>query len=143
MNVLVDTSVWSLALRKKTLTAEEKKIVLELQELIKELRVKVAGPIRQELLSGISDKAKFIILKKHFTGFDDIVINTNDYETAAEISNNCRRKGIQGSHTDFLLCAVSLNNKLNLFTTDRDFYSYRKYCTIKLHQIRDEINEFV
>ncbi|MDC7219915.1 MAG: hypothetical protein PQJ59_08245 [Spirochaetales bacterium] len=44
MEVLVDTSVWSLALRKKTLTGEEKNIVSELKELILEKRVIIIGP---------------------------------------------------------------------------------------------------
>ena len=53
MKVLVDTVVWSLALRKKTLSDQESKIVEELKELIYELRVVTIGPIRQELLSGL------------------------------------------------------------------------------------------
>ena len=59
MKVLVDTSVWSLAFRKKSLSDEELKIIKELKELIYELRVILIGPIRQELLSGISDEVKF------------------------------------------------------------------------------------
>jgi predicted nucleic acid-binding protein len=40
--------------------------------------------------------------------FPDYVIQTSDYEFAAECSNECRRNGIQGSHTDFLICAVAI-----------------------------------
>jgi len=55
MNVLVDTSVWSLALRRKneSLTTNERFLVTELSELIREGRARVIGLVRQELLSGI------------------------------------------------------------------------------------------
>ena len=61
MNVLVDTSVWSLALRrnKPRGTAEER----ELTELIREGRVAIIGPIRQELLSGVKTLAQFRTLR--------------------------------------------------------------------------------
>jgi hypothetical protein len=72
MNVIVDTSVWSLALRKKTLTDDELSIVNELKELLYELRVILIGPIRQELLSGISDEVKFNNLREKMRAFDDM-----------------------------------------------------------------------
>jgi len=138
MKVLVDTSVWSLALRKKTLSKKEKIIVEELKELIYELRVVIIGPIRQELLSGISDIKKFRNLKEKLEPFEDLPLNQDDYEKAAEISNICRKKGTQGSHTDFLRCAVALNNDINIFTTDGDFNNYKKYIKIDLHIVREK-----
>ncbi len=137
MKVLVDTSVWSLALRRKNLNSEEIKIVDELKELIYELRVVMIGPIRQELLSGISDKKIYEKLKMKLRAFDDLPIKTEDYEKAAENFNICRKNGIQGSHTDFLICAVSQNNNLSIFTTDKDFINYEKYIKILLHKIRN------
>ena len=140
MRILVDTSVWSLALRKKTLAPKEKKVVKELKELIYELRAVIIGPIRQELLSGLSDEAKSDDLKEKLRAFDDISLGQEDYEKAAELSNKCRRKGIQGSHIDFLICAAAINNKISIFTTDKDFENYKKVISIRLHNIREEIN---
>ena len=140
MKILVDTSVWSLALRKKTLTEDEKNIVKELKELIYELRVVVIGPVRQELLSGISDDIKFINLKDKLKAFENLPLKVDDYEKAAEIFNTCRRNGVQGSHIDFLLCAAAINNEISIFTTDKDFENYKKYNNIKLHTTRDELN---
>ncbi len=140
MKILVDTSIWSLALRKKTLTSKELLIVKEFRELINELRVAMIGSIRQELLSGISDEDKFERLRDKLTGFEDIHLNQEDYEKAAEISNECRRNGVQGSHIDFLICAVALNRNISIFTTDNDFKNYKKIVSIKLHSIREEIN---
>ena len=62
-----------------------------------------------------------------------------DYEKAAELFNTCRRNGIQGSQIDFLICAAALNNKISIFTTDKDFENYKKFINIKLHIIRDEL----
>jgi predicted nucleic acid-binding protein len=138
MKVLVDTSVWSLALRKKTLSKKEEKVVTELKELIYELRVVIIGPIRQELLSGISDNKKFKNLKEKLESFEDLPVTQEDYEKAAEISNICRKKGTQGSHTDFLICAVALNNNISIFTTDKDFSNYKNHVKIELHNVREK-----
>ena len=128
MKVLVDTSVWSLALRhKKPSTTTQK-----LTELILSSLVVIIGPVRQELLSGISNEDTFFELKTKLKAFDDFIITTQDYETAAGFSNICRKRGIQGSHTDFLLCAIAHNNNLLIYTTDKDFKHFAKLLPIKL-----------
>ncbi|HAK45888.1 MAG TPA: PIN domain nuclease [Spirochaeta sp.] len=139
MKVLVDTSVWSLALRKKILTEEELKVVKELKELIYELRVLLIGPIHQELLSGISNEISFKNLKEKMGAFEDVEIISSDYERAAEIFNECRKNGIQGSHIDYLICSVAINNELSIFTTDKDFNNFQNIFDLKLHQIREEV----
>jgi hypothetical protein len=133
MKVLVDTCVWSQLLRKAA--KENDPIVLELNELIKEYRVQMIGPIRQELLSGIKTNKQFLLLKKHLRSFSDLEIKTEDYETAAQMSNACRRKGVQGSHIDFLICAVADRYDLAIFTIDADFELYRRYIPVKLYKL--------
>ena len=128
MKILADTSVWSLALRRK----EPDEIVKKLTDLILESMIVMIGPIRQELLSGISKRAVFENLKSKLQSFDDLPITTGDYETAADFFNICRRKGVQGSHIDFLICAVAYNNDLIIFTTDQDFQYYAKHLPIRL-----------
>ena len=132
MKVLVDTSVWSLALRrsKQSITAE----VQELRKLIQDHRVQMIGPIRQEILSGVRNNAQFNKLSKHLESFPDIPILTDDYVRAAKLFNLCRSKGIQGSNTDFLICAVAVRNKLSIFTTDKDFELFSKHIKITLHR---------
>ena len=90
------------------------------------------GPVRQELLSGISDKAVFDSLKSKLRSFEDLPITARDYETAAEYFNTCRKNGVQGSHIDFLICAVACNNDLLVFTTDQDFQHYAKHLPVRL-----------
>jgi len=134
MNVLVDTSVWSLALRRKAVF--DSVYVKELSELIHELRVAMIGPIRQELLSGISEESKYNTLRDTLRSFEDIPIETEHYEMAARLFNHCRKKGIQGSAVDFLICAVGIKNKLPIFTLDKDFEKYKGYMDIMLYKIR-------
>jgi len=133
MKVLVDTSVWSLALRRKNVK-ESREIVRELSQLISDSMVVMAGPVRQEVLSGISREEVFADLKVKLEPFDDLILTTRDYETAAEFHTTCRRNGIQGSHTDFLICAIASNRDLLIFTTDDDFTQYARFLPIRLYR---------
>jgi transposase len=63
-------------------------------------------------------------------------IVSEDYERAAGMFNDCRKKGIQGSQVDFLICAVSVNHGLEIFTLDKDFRHYGKVLDIILHTPR-------
>jgi predicted nucleic acid-binding protein len=132
-DVLVDTSVWSLALRHRN-SAQANPIVRELEELIRDTRVCIIGPIRQEILSGIKDHKQFELLKNRLRAFPDLDLDEEDFERAAEIFNRCRATGIQGSNTDFLICAAAERHDLSIFTTDQDFARYKKYCPILLHE---------
>jgi predicted nucleic acid-binding protein len=132
MKVIVDTSVWSLALRRDK--PESNTIVNELQRLIQDHRAQMLGPIRQEILSGIRNESQFNKLKKHLESFPDVPAITEDYVTAAKYVNRCRSKGLQGSNTDFLICAMSNRNKFSIFTTDKDFELFSKHIKILLHK---------
>lgn len=132
MEILVDTSVWSLALRRPKSKGNENTILNQLSEFINESRVRMIGPIRQELLSGISYEAQYQKLKHQLSFFEDLEIITENYERAAEMSNSCRKKGICGSSVDFLICSVSEYYHLSIFTTDKDFIHYAKHLPIRL-----------
>jgi predicted nucleic acid-binding protein len=139
MNVLVDTSVWSLALRRKAkdLNAVEKHLVAELAELIKEGRALLLGFVRQELLSGIKTREQFEKLRTILREFPDHTIDTVDHEEAAKASNECRGRGIVVSVVDVLICAVAIRHDLGIFTVDPDFNHYARVLPIKLHKARD------
>jgi hypothetical protein len=62
-------------------------------------------------------------------------VATEDFEQAVVIFNRCRQRGIQGSNTDFLICAVSMRHRLAIFTTDDDFARYAKVVSITLHRV--------
>ena len=134
MKVLVDTSVWSLALRRNQ--PADSPVETELIELIREVRGQMIGPVRQELLSGIKSQAQFQKLRNHLRAFPDLEVTTRDYESAAEFFNLCRAKGIQGSNTDFLICAVAARYNIPIFTTDEDFTLFKAHLPITLHSPR-------
>jgi predicted nucleic acid-binding protein len=138
VRVIVDTTVWSLALRRRPadLSTEETAITLELSELIRENRVELIGAVRQELLSGIREQQRFRALKDKLRAFPDNPAALDDYEIAASAANACRAEGIQGSPIDFLICALAMRRACAVFTTDRDFTSYARVLPLKLHPCR-------
>jgi predicted nucleic acid-binding protein len=134
MIALVDTSVWSLALRRARGPASRE--ALELAELIREGRAVIIGPVRQELLSGVKDQRQFDRLRDRLRSFPDVELQTDDFELAAEFFNQCRAGGLQGSNTDFLICAAAQRRGHSIFTTDADFRRFAAAIPIVLHDIR-------
>jgi hypothetical protein len=131
MNVVVDTSVWSLALRRNT-PNDAISIVNILRDLIADGRVVLLGVIRQEVLSGVRYSEQFIRLRDYLRAFPDLELTSEDYELAAEFFNTCRSNGVQGSNTDFLLCAVAHRRGYSIFTTDKDFENFRLHIPVTL-----------
>jgi predicted nucleic acid-binding protein len=133
VRVLPDTPIWSAALRRKGGAANAYRA--EMVRLVNHGVVEIIGPIRQELLSGIREQSQFEQVREHLRRFPDLQITTDDYEEAASFYNRCRSKGIQGSATDFLICAVATQKDLVIFTDDRDFVSYSKVLPIRLYPL--------
>ena len=138
MNVLVDTSVWSLAVRRKPgdLSVAERSTVAELEELIAEGRVRITGAIRQELLSGIKLHQQFERLRAFLAAYTDEPVATADYEAAAKAGNDCRGKGIVVSPIDILICAIATDRGWSIYSTDPDFANYAKVLPMRLHSAR-------
>jgi predicted nucleic acid-binding protein len=137
VRVLVDTSVWSLALRRssRSLSPAEQRLTALLRELIHEGRVAMAGPVRQEILSGVRDEKTFERLRERLGAFPDEEVDTADYEEAARCANRCRAVGISGSVVDHLICAVALRRGLAVLTTDRDFARYARALPLRLLEL--------
>jgi len=136
MTVLVDTPVWSLALRRKPddLNARERALTQALAELIRGGRAQILGVIRQELLSGIREPERFRKLRDYLRAFEEPRLDAADYEEAAGMHNQCRSRGIAGSTIDFLICAVAQRRNWQVFTTDRDFERYGKVLAVRLYK---------
>jgi predicted nucleic acid-binding protein len=136
VQVLVDTSIWSLALRRSSaqLSDAEARLTSDLRDVIQDDRARLIGSIRQELLSGIRDLARFEQLKTYLRAFPDEVSSQDDHEEAARLSNQCRSRGIAGSGTDFLICAVAIRRGWQILTRDDDFKTYARCLSIKLYR---------
>ena len=132
MRVLPDTPIWSAAFRRGDDAAGSYRD--EMLKLVNQGLVEIIGPIRQEILSGIRDRSKFDVVKDRLRAFPDLEIGTGDYEEAAAYYNRCRSKGIQGSFTDFVICAAAIRHDLEIFTDDKDFLGYRTVLPIRLYR---------
>lgn len=129
MKVIVDTSVWSLALRRDSPVDDSR--VIACRRLIVDGRVAMLGPIRQEVLSGIRHRPQFEKLRSCLSAFPDLSLETRDWESAAECFNVCRSRGIQGANTDFLICAVAMRTRYEILSSDNDFIGFGSVLPIR------------
>jgi hypothetical protein len=53
---------------------------------------------------------------------------------AAELANICMVKGVQGSHADFIICAVAKLETMAIYTNDQDFARYSKIIDLSLYK---------
>ena len=121
MSVLTDTSVWSLALRRKKtarLSPAEVHLTTMLAEAIRDGSIVMIGPSRQELLSGIKEEAQFRKLKLALETYRDEELETRDYEEAARLYNLCRSRGVECGPFDILICAVAWLRGWRILTND-------------------------
>jgi len=134
MSVLVDTPIWSLALRRRAvdLSPGERRLTQALYDLVRQRSVQLLGATRQEALSGIREESQLRRIRDHLRGFPDVALDSGDYEEAARISNRCRQRGIADSTVDMLLCSVALRHSWEIFTTDRDFIHYARVVSIRM-----------
>jgi len=135
MIVLIDTSVWLLALRRRNHNGHAT-ILAEFSQLVRDCHAEIIGPVRQEVLSGIKVDEQYQRLRASLRAYVDLQLEVEDYERAAEYYNLCRAKGIQGSHTDFLICAAAERYNASVFTVDRDFERLQPHLNIRLHETR-------
>ena len=122
MKVIVDTCVWSLSLRRRNKTrinAHEQQILAQLIEAIQDRRAAIIGPIRQEILSGIRDRAQLAKTEELLEPFLDEEVTTADYVQAAHQFNVCQDHGVQCGPVDILLCAVAARKKYGILTYDQ------------------------
>jgi predicted nucleic acid-binding protein len=136
MLVLVDTPIWSLALRRASadLNPREQRLTMALRELIRDGRAQLVGPVRQELLSGVRHEASFRKLRDQLRAFEEPNLDMADYEEAARFNNQFRSRGIAGSAIDFLICAAASRRAWQIFTTDQDFTRYAAVIALNLYE---------
>ncbi|MGH9491137.1 MAG: PIN domain-containing protein [Terriglobales bacterium] len=134
MSVLVDTPVWSLALRRPAarLSPSGHGVVEELSRLIHAGEARLIGALRQEVLSGIRNEAQFEKLRLRLRAFPDEPLGTADYEAAARAGRSCRARGLACSGVDMLICAVARARGWAVFTTDGDFQRYARVLSLRL-----------
>lgn len=127
MSLFVDTSVWSLALRRDSPPESP-----EAQRLRKALSggetVYTTGLVLQELLQGCRGPRAGARIIDRFDAITMIAPTRGDHIDAARLRNECRRRGIQVGTIDALLAQLCIGRKLVMLSTDRDF-SHIADCT--------------
>lgn len=133
MTLLVDTSVWSLALRRDgSTTAPE---VRQLQDAIAGADTLVTtGLVLQELLQGFNGPRAAAAIIETFAALPIIAPDRQDHIAAAEVRNACWRAGVQIGTIDALLIQLCGRHELTLLSTDRDFAHAAKHVPFRLWQ---------
>lgn len=122
MSLLVDACVWSLSFRRRPgtpLTAEQRRLVIELEEAIAGGRVSIIGVVRQEVLSGIRDKSQFLRTRQALEPFLDEEVAPDDYLEAARLFNLCLDQGVQCGAVDILIAALAARRNFTVLTYDQ------------------------
>ncbi|MFT4243043.1 MAG: PIN domain-containing protein [Acidovorax sp.] len=131
MTLLVDTSVWSLALRRDAQATEPQ--VHALQDALFGAEVVVTtGLVLQELLQGfIGAKAHSQIIER-FSALPLLQPDRDDHIAAAALRNACRQAGVQIGTVDALLAQLAIRHDLTLLTTDKDFTHAARHCALRV-----------
>ncbi len=131
MRIVVDTSVWSLALRRSSPLQNPEAGVLK--KMIEQGEsVFLLGVILQEILQGVKSAQDFKRLRDRMDSFPLLPVRREHYVRAAELRNNLLRKGIQAGTIDVLIAAAAISHDCYLFTTDKDFHAIAGHCSLKL-----------
>jgi len=131
VSLLVDTSVWSLALRRDASPGEP-----EVQALVEALAgsdvVVTTGLVLQELLQGFTGPKAVAAIVERFSALALIQPDRADHIAAAELRNKCRRAGVQVGTVDASIAQLCIRSGLTLLTTDQDFTHAAKHCKLKV-----------
>jgi predicted nucleic acid-binding protein len=133
--ILVDTSVWSVAFRRRSSEVKEPIEACMLRELIEaDEDLALPGIVLQEILSGIREEVQFEKLKEILSGFPRILASEQTHIEAARIANICRSKGVAVSTVDCLIAAHAIELGARLFTGDKDFIYMADHCGLRLFE---------
>lgn len=131
MTLLVDTSVWSLALRRDVESSEPE--VHHLKEALLGADIVVTtGLVLQELLQGFTGAKSSAQIVERFAALPLIQPTREDHIAAAELRNACRRSGVQVGTIDAVIAQLCVRHELTLLSTDKDFKSVARHCALRL-----------
>lgn len=132
MKILVDTSVWSLLLRRKK-EGPFHPLALFLQRKIEEeAPLFMAGIIFQETLQGIRSETQFHAIRKCLVDFPFLETTQEVHERAAVLFNEGRKKGISSHTADCLIAAHCLHHECQLLTADKDFHEMKRFAPLDI-----------
>ena len=131
MSLFVDTSVWSLMLRRDP-PAEVPQVRALVRALETGERVVTTGLVLQELLQGFSGPRARDQIVARFAAFPLLAPDREDHIAAATLRNLCRKRGVQIGTIDALLAQLCVRHELTLLSADEDFSHMKKHCALRL-----------
>ena len=134
MSLFVDTSVWSLALRRGSSGD-----VPEVKRLHAALAggepVHATGIVLQELLQGFRAPQAANRVVGLFSAIAMIAPDRSDYVRAADLHNTCRSHGVQTGTIDALLARLCIRHELTMLSTDHDFRHIAEWAPLRLWRV--------
>ncbi len=131
MSLFVDTSVWSLALRRDPPVAcpEVRALVaaVETGEMLL-----TTGLVLQELLQGFTGPRDRVQILDRFTAVPLLMPTRDDHIAAAELRNHCRQRGIQVGTIDAMLAQLCIRHKLTMLAADQDFRRIAEHSALQV-----------
>jgi predicted nucleic acid-binding protein len=119
--IVFDTSILSLALRRRSSAGELRAVSIFRKVVASNARALVPGIVFQEVLSGVRSRSQFLQLRSELENFPLLLAGPEHHLAAAAISNVCREHGVSAGAVDCLVAALTIAERSQLFTTDRDF----------------------
>lgn len=129
----MDTSVWSLALR-RTPPSSAPEVALLARCLERQDVLVTTGIVIQELLQGFQGPVQGKLILERFSVLPVLVPEVDDHVQAAALRNHCRRRGVQVGTIDALIAQLAIRHVLPLLTADRDFETMARHCPLILLQ---------
>jgi hypothetical protein len=131
VSLFVDTSVWSLALRRDQ-PAGRAEVGMLVRALEGGETLLTTGLVLQELLQGFAGPKSRPEIVERFSALPLIVPDREDHIEAAELRNHCRRKGVQIGTIDALLAQLCMRHDLTMLTADEDFTHVAEHSRLKV-----------
>ena len=131
MSLFVDTSVWSLALRRDP-PAGRAEVGMLVRAVESGEPLLTTGLVLQELLQGFAGPKSRSEIVERFSALPLIVPDRDDHIHAAELRNHCRRKGVQIGTIDALLAQLCIRHDLTMLTADGDFTQIAEHSKLKV-----------
>jgi predicted nucleic acid-binding protein len=130
VNLVVDTSVWSLVLRRPRVDHSNIHVQTFRAHLESNSRLFLTGNILQELLDGLRSSKQFDRLVHLLEPFPLLELDRSTYAAAAKLRTACRTKGVLAGPIDFLIAAACCQYGYPLLTADQDFSRIAKHCDL-------------
>ena len=130
MNLVVDTSVWALVLRRPQVEEDNPFVQVFRFHVMQEDGLVLIGNILQELLDGVRSPRDFHRLLTWLEPFPLLELTRDTYVAAAQLRNTCRSKGVQAGPMDFLIAAACVEQGFPILTADRNFSSIAQHSDL-------------